>query len=193
MAPVIDHDDLADLFLAIAALHAPAELHGYASGFLALGGRLERDAWLQHCVDFLDCESPNPEQGDALYDVYRAALAVLDSQELAFTPLLPDDTFDLDQRVASLGQWCQGFLTGFAMAGRQRSVALDQHSEILSEALNDLAAIAQVSADEEGLEEGEQDFFAVCEYVRVAAMSIFVECNAANLETAPPPGSPRLH
>jgi uncharacterized protein YgfB (UPF0149 family) len=91
--------------------------------------------------------------------------------------LLPDDEFDLDQRIASLGQWCQGFLTGFAMAGKQQVDGAKTYSEELTEAISDIAAIAQVSADEGDDEEGEQDYFAVCEYVRVAAMTIYVEFN----------------
>jgi uncharacterized protein YgfB (UPF0149 family) len=92
--------------------------------------------------------------------------------------LLPDDEFDLDQRIASLGQWCQGFLTGFAMAGKQQVDGEKTYSEELTEAISDIAAIAQVSADEGDDEEGEQDYFAVSEYVRIAAMTIFVEFNA---------------
>ena len=77
MSDNLDHDELANLFLSMGALQPPAELHGYAVGFLAIGGRVEREAWLKHCGELLDVETPNPEQGDALFDVYRNALAAL--------------------------------------------------------------------------------------------------------------------
>ncbi|MFT5888235.1 MAG: hypothetical protein ACI9BO_001052 [Zhongshania sp.] len=192
MTASLQHDDLANLFLSLGALQPPAELHGYAAGFISLGGRLQQEGWLQHCIDLLDCEDPNPEQSDMLYTVYCAALLAMESDDMDLELLLPDDEFDLDQRIASLGQWCQGYLTGFAMAGKQRSADQD-YSADLSEAISDIAAIAQVSADESEEEEGEQDYFAVCEYVRVAAMTIFIECNDTDIKAVPPEGSERLH
>ncbi|MBB5186457.1 MULTISPECIES: UPF0149 family protein [Zhongshania] len=193
MAASLEHDDLANLFLSLGALQPPAELHGYAAGFISVGGRLEQDGWLQHCVDLLDCEAPNPEQSDALYTVYCTALLGLESGEMDLELLLPDDEFDLDQRIASLGQWCQGYLTGFAMAGKQKVDGDKSYSEELTEAISDIAAIAQVSADEGDDEEGEQDYFAVSEYVRIAAMTIFAEFNALSPNYGDEDASGRLH
>ena len=180
MSDNLDHDELANLFLSMGALQPPAELHGYAVGFLAVGGRVEREAWLKHCAQLLDVESPNPEQSEQLFAVYKNALAALSSEHLDLQLLLPGDELDLSQRIVSLGQWVQGFLTGFAMAGKQRKVQgsdLDGLSEDSREALSDLAAIAQISADEGEHEEGEQDLVEISEYVRVVAMGIFLECN----------------
>lgn len=186
-----NHDELADLLLSLGALHPPAELHGYAAGFLSAGGRLEKAAWLKHCAELLDCEVPNPDSADQLFAVYKAALESMASGDIALDLLLPDDDFDLDQRIASLGQWCQGFLTGFAMAGKAGSLNAANLSEDVGEALSDLAAIAQISPDEAMGEEGEQDFFSVCEYVRVAAMAVYLECNQS--EAKPDGPAPRLH
>ncbi|WP_372865099.1 UPF0149 family protein [Spongiibacter sp.] len=194
MSDNLDHDDLANLFLNLGALQPPAELHGYAVGFLAVGGRVERQAWMKHCVELLDIDTPNPEDGDGLFAVYRSALQALASEELELELLLPDDDLDLDQRIVSLGHWVQGFLTGFAMAGKQRQsegVGLDALSTESREALGDLAAIAQVSADQGEGEGGEQDFVEICEYVRVVAMTIYLECNAEG--AADKPTGPRLH
>ena len=193
MTASLEHDDLANLFLSLGALQPPAELHGYAAGFVSVGGRISADAWLKHCIDLLDCETPGPEQSEALYAVYSAALDGMESGEMSLDLLLPDDEFDLDQRIASLGQWCQGYLTGFAMAGKQKSVdKQNAYSADLTEAISDIAAIAQVSPDEHTDEDGEQDYFAVCEYVRVAAMTIFVECNGG-VQQEGEANPPRLH
>ena len=193
MTASLEHDDLANLFLSLGALQPPAELHGYAAGFVSVGGRITADGWLKHCIDLLDCETPDPEQSQALYTVYTSALENMESGEMSLDLLLPDDEFDLDQRISSLGQWCQGYLTGFAMAGKQQSVDQQKtYSPDLTEAISDIAAIAQVSADEQTDEEGEQDYFAVCEYVRVAAMTIFVECNDGEV-AADDANTPRLH
>ncbi|CAA0079890.1 Uncharacterised protein [Zhongshania aliphaticivorans] len=194
MTASLEHDDLANLFLSLGALQPPAELHGYAAGFVSVGGRITADGWLKHCIDLLDCETPNPEQSEALYVVYSSALESMESGEMSLDLLLPDDEFDLDQRIVSLGQWCQGYLTGFAMAGKQQNTAKQKaYSPDLTEAISDIAAIAQVSADEQTDEDGEQDFFSVCEYVRMAAMTIFLECNGAADNGEEQGNPPRLH
>jgi uncharacterized protein YgfB (UPF0149 family) len=193
MTASLEHDDLANLFLSLGALQPPAELHGYAAGFVSVGGRITADGWVKHCIDLLDCDTPDPEQNQVFYTVYTSALDNMESGEMSLDLLLPDDEFDLDQRISSLGQWCQGYLTGFAMAGKQQSIDQQKtYSPDLTEAISDIAAIAQVSADEQTDEEGEQDYFAVCEYVRVAAMTIFVECNDGEV-TADDAKTPRVH
>ncbi|MFQ3200539.1 MAG: hypothetical protein ACI9SK_001264 [Zhongshania sp.] len=193
MTASLEHDDLANLFLSLGALQPPSELHGYAAGFVSVGGRITADGWVKHCIDLLDCDTPDPEQNQVFYTVYTSALDNMESGEMSLDLLLPDDEFDLDQRISSLGQWCQGYLTGFAMAGKQQSIDQQKtYSPDLTEAISDIAAIAQVSADEQTDEEGEQDYFAVCEYVRVAAMTIFVECNGGEA-TADDAKTPRVH
>lgn len=184
------HDDLADLFLHLGALQPPAELHGYATGYIAVGGRAALPAWLDQCAQLLDIDTPNPELGEPLYAVYQSALAQLQAEDMGLTLLLPGDEFELEARIASLGQWCQGFLTGFAMAAKVTGGSLASSSEELKEALNDLAAIAQISADQPDAEDGEQDFFEVCEYVRVVAMTIFAECHVGDEQR---PEGQRLH
>ncbi len=196
MSDNLDHDDLANLFLSLGALQPPAELHGYAVGFLSVGGRVERQAWLKHCVELLDIEAPNPEDGDGLFSVYRNAQQSLASEELGLQLLLPGDELDMGQRIVSLGQWVQGFLTGFAMAGKQRQSdggGLESLSAESREALSDLAAIAQVSADQGDGEDAEQDFVEICEYVRVVAMTIYLECNAKPAAAADKSPGSRLH
>ncbi|MBD2857873.1 UPF0149 family protein [Spongiibacter sp. KMU-158] len=193
MAQQLDHDGLADIFLALGALSPPAELHGYASGYVAAGGKtIAEEAWPQHCMELLDCEQPNPEQAVELYRVYSSVKQDLTSNNMDFLLLLPGEEFELGLRLASLGQWCQGFLTGFAMAGKQRLAekGSSKYSDELTEALGDIAAIAQISEDEAGDEQGEQDFFAICEYLRVVTMTIYAECVDLSAQQ---PASGRLH
>lgn len=193
------HDDLADLFLALGALQTPAELHGYLTGQLAVGERLAEADWVRQVQEFLDCEAPDPEQRELLMRLYRATLAELESGQMALTLLLPDEVFELDQRVESLGHWCQGFLAGFAMAGKrlQSDQGPRNYSDDIAEALNDLASIAQVGIEEEDEqgEESESQLFAVCEYVRMAALTVYLECHMPEADSASgnPAGSRKLH
>ncbi len=196
-AAMPSHDDLADMLLALGALLPPAELHGYISGQLAVGARLSEPEWLSEVQAFLDCEAPNPDQVQLLRGLYRATLTQLEDGQMELTLVLPEDDFDLDLRVESLGHWCQGFLAGFALAGKRRHSAEGQqpYSDDVGETLSDLAAIAQVGLEGVDDEESESHFFAICEYVRMAALNIFLECNEAPAAGAAPgpSGKQRLH
>jgi yecA family protein len=163
------------------ALQSAAELHGFLAGQLAAGKRLSRSEWLRSANEAADL-SQNPDEvaGDSLYELYRATLAALQSGELVFHPLLPDDDEALVERIDGLGQWCQGFLTGFGLAGAQLTI-----DEELAEALRDLAAIAQVGAGEDDAHDSsESDLFSIGEYVRLTAVEIFCKHNIASPSAA---------
>lgn len=165
------------------ALQSAAELHGFLAGQLAAGKRLSRSEWLRAANEAADL-SQNPDEvaGDSLYELYRSTLAALQSGELSFHPLLPDDDAALVERVDSLAHWCQGFLAGFGMAGSKLRIEPD-----LAEALRDLSAIAQVGAsDGDGEEENsESDLFSICEYVRLTTVEIFYQYNTDAAPVAP--------
>ncbi|MFT3929476.1 MAG: UPF0149 family protein [Spongiibacteraceae bacterium] len=170
----IDFDELSELLHKLGALLGAAELHGLLVGQLATGKRLSRSEWLRSANEHADL-SQNPDEitGDRLYDFYRHTLSALQSGELDFQLLLPEDDIALDERIENLGAWCQGFLTGFGLAGSALKI-----DEELAEGLRDLSAIAQVGVDEDGAESSENDFFSICEYVRLLAVEIFWNHNA---------------
>lgn len=168
-----DFDRLSELLQELDALQSAAELHGFVTGQLAGGRRFSRSEWLQTVNDTANLGThPDQKAGDGLYALYQQTLADLSNGELAFQPLLPADDAPLVRRVESLGQWCQGFLQGFGLAGGKTS-----GNDELAETLRDLAAIAQVGCDETDSEQSESDLFAVCEYVRLSAVDIFWQHN----------------
>ncbi len=81
MSNEFDHDDLANLFLNLGALQPPAELHGYAVGFLSVGGRVERQAWLKHCTELLDIEMPK-------VDGFEVATFIRNNERVANLPII---------------------------------------------------------------------------------------------------------
>lgn len=170
----IDFDELSELLHKLGALLGAAELHGLLVGQLATGKRLSRSEWLRAANEHADLsQSPDEVTGDRLYDFYRQTLNALQSGELDFQLLLPEDDDSLSERVENLGSWCQGFLTGFGLAGSALKI-----DEELAEGLRDISAIAQVGADEDEPESSENDFFSICEYVRLLAVEIFWNHNA---------------
>ena len=112
--------------------------------------------------------------------------------------LLPDDDSDFSERIECLGQWCQGFLAGFAAGGKERQAkqGQQQYSAEVSEALSDIAAISQIGlGDDEAPEQSETDFFEITEYVRLAALTIYLDCQpvpAGQAQAQPPAKKDKL-
>ena len=81
-------------------------------------------------------------------------------------------------RTDSLGAWCSGFLSGFGLGFDNDKQTL---SSEITEGMEDLASIAQISFDEDDEEpEGynaEASYIELVEYVRLAAMMVFSEFN----------------
>ena len=90
---------------------------------------------------------------------------------VSLTLLLPSDDETLQLRTLALGQWAQGFLSGFGGNIGQTEISKD-----VREILEDLISIAQIEVDEEEHEEGEVAYMEVSEYLRVAPLFIFTEC-----------------
>lgn len=156
---------------------SPSELHGLFSGHLAAGARLEPAVLLQNACDLMDINAIQYETSKVvLIELYQQTLLLLAAQELIFDLLLPDEDQLLEQRAEALGQWCQGFLAGFGLHGKQTDKSLSQEAK---EALSDLNQIAQIVAGVEEDDGSESDLMEVEEYVRMVVLMLFAECNRA--------------
>ena len=194
-------DGLCDQLLPLGALKSPSELHGYLCGKLCGGMRMTESAWLNAVWNFLDLVGESVEeslQGDVRMSVcqlYRASLEQLEDDGYGLTLLLPDDDADLDQRIAALGQWCGGFLSGFGSA----EIAPDQQlSASATEAIRDFAAIVQVGIGEENEEEETDDelerhYMEIVEYVRMATLTLLMEMGNSAKDDATLPDIQHLH
>ncbi len=169
-----DFDSIADLFVELGSLNSPAELHGILCGQLASGVRLSEPLWLQSAEEALSIDPiTDPGHQQPLVALYQSTLNSLEGTGFGFPLLLPEEETPLDQRGEALGQWCHGFLCGYTLSGASK----EQLGEDAASALEDFAHISQIAVSEEGGEEDEADFMEVSEYVRMAALLIFAECN----------------
>ncbi len=173
-----DFDDIANLLVEEGGIAtSPSELHGLVCGCLCAGARPDASAWLQLAADWLDIPAFTREASKVgVLELCNATLARLQATDLGFETLLPDDDQLLMQRAAALGGWCQGFLGGFGQHGKQTDASL---SEEAREVLGDLGQIAQIAADDDDSDEGESNLMEIQEYVRMAALMLFAECNQA--------------
>ncbi|PVY76512.1 hypothetical protein C8D92_105266 [Tamilnaduibacter salinus] len=182
--PANDFETWANHYAAHRAFSHPSELHGGLCGRLAAGARLDADEWLDVASEQIGV-APEAIQSASdlkqfLSDVYDQTLSGLQAHDMTFQPVLPDDDHALDQRLQALSAWVRGFLEGMAVCASQE---LGEASGEIREIVEDMVAISQVADGEDDSEEGELQLLELIEYVRVGAMTIFIEFNPS----APPP------
>ncbi|MDX1756846.1 MAG: UPF0149 family protein [Marinobacter sp.] len=179
----------ANLFATHKAFSHPSELHGALCGRLAAGGRLADRDWLA-----LVCEHMGlPESAGAaseplaafMTEAYATTLEALKAADMSFQPLLPDDDYELAQRLQALSAWIRGFLEGMAL---EAGSALGSAPAEIRELIEDLVAISQVSEAEDDGEDSEHQLLEITEYVRLGALAVFTEYNPPE-----PPASQTVH
>lgn len=147
----------------------PAELHGALCGWLA-GGGADIAAWPARAL--ADDQLPAPEPGSALDRLRLASVAQLEDRNFDFELLLPGADVPAVERADALFGWCRGFLGAFGLAaGAQPPL-----SEEGSEALQDLARLAQASPESGDEDEDEDALSEIEEYVRVAVLLLHGDC-----------------
>ncbi|MGV8916687.1 MAG: YecA family protein [Pseudomonas sp.] len=162
---------------------SPAELHGLLLGRSCAGAGFEAEGWLIDASDVLG-SPPEDTVRQALIGLQEMVKGELTGDDMTVVLLLPTDDEPLAERAIALGQWCQGFLAGFGLAAGQTALTTEA-----MEVLQDLAAIAQVQDALDESDDGESDYMEVMEYLRVAPLLLFTECN----KPAAPEPKPSLH
>lgn len=178
-------DCVCDVFVTSGAVSAPAELHGALTGQLCAGVTFSPKSWLRKAMEFMEpTDELSKQQQSVMQQLHDSTLSQLTDDDMLFQPLLPDDETDLLTRLETLAQWCDGFLAGFALVETRRHA---EFSDIVSDALKDIAAIAHVGLEsvEDGAldDDAEDDYMQVVEHVRLLVMNIFYE-NVAHAAAA---------
>ena len=148
-------DDLANWFVTLNSQFSPSELHGALIGALSGGARLIESEWPVFVFSVMGLEPDDftphelSQHRTTITDFVKDQLAALSGNEMKFNPFLPDDEHDLDERTASLGSWCRGFLGGFAESQVQRQrigyAIPSAYPEAAQEAIKDMTEIAKAA------------------------------------------------
>ena len=162
---------------------SPAELHGLLLGRSCAGAGFDADAWLADAAQLLESE-PADNVRNALIGLQEMVKGELTSDDITVVLLLPGDDEPLTERATALGQWCQGFITGFGLNAGGKDLSTDA-----KEVLQDLVAISQVQEALEESEDGESDYMEVMEYLRVAPLLLYTELK----QPVEPAAKPSLH
>lgn len=185
-------DPLAASLLSAGVQHGPSELHGVICGLLSTGaGGIDGEllgVLAAHVELAGDWPADLNEVLLALRDLARDGMA---GEDLELTLLLPDDSHDLGDRVAALGQWCEGFLVGFGTGS-----AGTRDAELpagLQEAISDLAAVSQVALPDDSGDDEERMLEEIIEHCRVAALTVFTELALREQAAGKPEKPPVTH
>jgi uncharacterized protein len=167
-------EQVQELFFELRVNAEPSGFHGFLCGRLC-SGAMPLDQLIALSIDWLGLSD---EQADAaenrLRDFYQVALHSLENSAFLFQPLLPDDELPLPERLVSVGLWCSNYISGLG-EGMSSEFAV---SEDAREALEDIAAIGQVSVDFDTDEDGERDYAELVEYIRIAVQLIFADLHS---------------
>lgn len=149
----------------------PSELHGTLTGLLCTGGT-PGQGWMESLAmdEVTDLSHEARELLDNLLGFVRGQL---ESAELRFHLLLPDEDRALIQRTAALADWCRGYLYGLALGG------ISDQSDLppdCSEVINDVIQISRAEFEfGQPDDRDEAAFTEVIEYVRVGVLLVFEE------------------
>lgn len=179
----MESSKLADAIAALGLGVDVAELHGGLCGLLCASGPGAVSVWLRESGDQPSSSLDGEPASEMLREVEAACWGALNGSELAFQPLLPEGEATLEQRVAALAAWCQGFVTGLGLGGYGADRASFGEASAsdraqVDEIVADLVEISRAAPDDEELESSGQagfDLAALVEYVRVGVQLIFEE------------------
>lgn len=130
------------------------------------GAGFDNEGWLIDAAELLENE-PQDNVRNALIGLQEMVEGELTGDDMTVVLLLPTDDAPLAERAVALGEWCQGFLSGFGLNCRDSSMLSTKNREVLQ----DLSAISQVQDALEESDDGENDYMEVMEYLRVAPVA----------------------
>lgn len=154
------------------ALTDLSEAHGTLTGALVAAGTISLQDWFREIFP----EGAAGEAETPLLALYEWTRHVLENGQLDFQLMLPEDERAMSERAAALGQWCQGFLYGL---GSSPIPEIDALPAEVGEIVRDLGAMTQIGVDDDqSLEDNEQAYAELVEFVRVGVQLLFDELAA---------------
>jgi uncharacterized protein len=157
-----------------------AEAHGCLCGAMCTMPVFPAAAWIAELLPEDEAEAALQAE-PPLQRLYADTQQSLESDDLDFAPLLPDDEVAMSARIAALAQWAQGFLYGFGLGAPASA-----HSELpgdIPEVLKDISEIARADDVPGEKEEAlEQAYMELVEYLRAAVQLLYAELGAQRAE-----------
>jgi len=184
MASISRFDLYSNIALSQGALNSPSAMQGWLMGYVATGARLDKTQWLQESADYLGLPNPWSDKSKLpILGFYQDELKRIQSEDMNYQLLLPDDDEEFTVRMQAFADWAKGFLDGFGASGRVNESSVDEE---VMEILRHYDAFSYGIEEDEIDEDSEKLFTELVEHGRVTAMFMFYHFNQAQKE-------PQLH
>lgn len=150
-----------------------AEAHGILCAMLCAGKPRAVESWVGDLLAGVDeASSSTQECRRALQDLASRTYEEIRGSEIAFSPLLPDESLPVAERALGLYDFSRGFLYGLGLAG----AGTDRLSDQVREVVDDFSSITRLDLDGlEDSEDNERALMELTEFVRVATLLVYEE------------------
>ncbi len=154
-----------------------AEVQGILCGLFCTTGKRDINTWLTYVLGDHDPRDVNIQATQQiLMDLHDHTVEEIIDNDDKLGLLLPNDDEPLDNRIARLTHWCQGFLFGMNMAGTSDLTKLPTDSCDICE---DILEISKAGYDlDEDDETNEQAYSDIVEYLRIGVFIVYDERSA---------------
>lgn len=165
----MNYDELNSGLIESRAGTRASECHGVMSAFFIFNNELQMDLLRDHLVSGLDDHIALEQAYVVLDAIGENVINMLESDEIIFELLIPDDDESIAMRATALSEWCAGFLSGLGLGGFNNEQPLSSDCE---EFIKDLAKISQLETQPEEDESSETALFELIEYVRIGVLTL---------------------
>lgn len=156
-----------------------ADLHGFVCGALASFPTPSDAELLAKLAAYVDVAPWPAALVRDWKELREQVLGEYQGDELSLELLLPAHGVG---RIEALGEWCEGFLAGFAeqgvLSGKNKNLPA-----VVKESLEDLMAIRQIEVPEQASESDMVDLADIEEHCRMVAIAVFTEMALSSAPT----------
>lgn len=172
-SPMPDYSRLEGALKAIGLDLGASEIHGVMCGLVCAGTSQSHIDWMAALFeDWPQEDLLAREAREMIGELYYASRDQISSDDLTFTPYLPDDSQPISARAKALSEWCEGYLYGLGMSG----ITDQQFEGDAREALQDISHFTRL--DYESLDSGEateQAYAELQEFLKVVTLLIWAD------------------
>ncbi|HHL19810.1 MAG TPA: YecA family protein [Thiothrix sp.] len=174
MEHILSYFELESLLGRANCEQSAGENHGIICGLLVVNAAIDAELWLQYVFPQRDEQDAMQNQlVSRLKTVMDALRLQMQDSNLEFNLLLLDDAEALIDRVEVLQEWLQGFLMGVSLAGIRDFQKLPDDSKELMKDFLQISSAGTMDLDD--LEESEQAYTEIIEYIRMGVLLIAEE------------------
>ena len=169
----LDYDETDEMLDRAGAHPGAAEAHGLICGFVC--GDFPHSLQSAHQEVLEDCDPDDAfvqECRSLLTQLHGTTKEDLDSPDLRFQLLLPDEESGNAARAKALTEWCQGFLYGFGVSAKRSEGRLSQDATDAIEDISEFTRLDFGAIDEENGDNAGA-LMELEEYLRVCVMVIY--------------------